>query len=160
MAKGINRDIAFAGHCVAAWRHGFVAASPGGGAGPLAMHLGAWEEAVVETWMHNSDNVMLASLIRLLENTLKDIREHDAAILLPVEALQPTTTVTETTFVGRRAVAPGHRHQLLYTTLGLANKFDPADAAGELLEAFAVLWACVEDLERGRRVDWRWICDG
>ena len=156
MAKDINRDIAFAGHCVAAvlvaaWRHGFVAASPGGGAGPLAVHLGAWEEAVVETWMHNVDNVMLASLIHLLENSLEDIREHDAAILLPVEALQPTTTVTETTSMGRRAVAPGHRHQLLYTTLGLANKFDPADAAGELLEAFAVLWARIEDLERGTR---------
>ena len=148
MSKDINRDIAFAGYCVAAvliaaWRHGFVAASPGGGNGPLAMYLGV-TETVVETWIHRVDNVMLASLIHLLESTLEDLREHDAAVLLPVGTLQPTTTVTEITFMG-------HRHQLLYTTLGLANKFSPAGVAEELQEAFVALWARVKNLERETR---------
>jgi Family of unknown function (DUF6535) len=159
MAKDINRDIAFAGHCVAAvlvaaWQHDFMGSStgppPGGGVGPLAMHLGV-PEAVVETWIHHADNVMFASLIHLLENTLEDLREHDAAVLLPMGTLHPTTTTTERTSMGRRAVAPGHRHQLLYSTLGLANKFNPAGAAKELQDAFEALWARVENMERETR---------
>jgi hypothetical protein len=94
---------------------------------------------------------MFASLIHLLENTLEDLREHDAAVLLPMGTLHPTTTTTERTSMGRRAVAPGHRHQLLYSTLGLANKFNPAGAAKELQDAFEALWARVENMERDTR---------
>jgi hypothetical protein len=163
MAKDTHRDIAFAGHCVAtvlvaAWRHGFTAVPPGPppgggnsvvvGVGALAMHLDV-PEALVETWMNRADSVMLASLIHLLENTLEDIREYDAADLLPV-GMHVVTTTTETTFV-ERIVAAGYRHQLLYTTLGLVNKFRPADAARELLDAFAGLWGRVERLERETR---------
>jgi Family of unknown function (DUF6535) len=164
MAKDTHRDIAFAGHCVAAvlvaaWRLGFTAAPPGPpsgggngvgvGVGALAMHLDV-PEAVAETWMNRADSVMLASLIHLLKNTLEDIREHDAAYLLPVEMhVGTTTTITaKTTSSGRAA---GYRHQLLYTTLGLVNKFSPADAAGELLDAFVGLWGRVERLERETR---------
>lgn len=158
MAQDIHRDIAFAGHCVAAvlvaaWRLGFTAAPPGPpsgcrngvsvGVGALAMHLDV-PEAVVETWMNRADSVMLANLIHLLKNTLEDIREHDAAYLLPVGTHVGTTT----TFTAK---TPGHRHQLLYTTLGLVNKFSPADAAGELLHAFVELWGRVERLERETR---------
>lgn len=159
MAKDIHRDIAFAGHCVAAvlvaaWRHGFTAALPGSppgggnGVGALATHFDV-PEAVVETWMNRADSVMLACLIHLLENTLEDIREHDAADLLPVGThVVTTTTITaETTSVGPM-VAAGHRHQLLYTTLGLVNKFNPAGAAKELLDTFTGLWGRVERLER------------
>jgi hypothetical protein len=159
MAKDIDRDIAFAGHCVAAvlvaaWRHGFTAAPagplPGGGnsvvvgVAALAVHLDV-PEAVVETWMNRADSVMLASVIHLLENTLEDIREHDAAYLLPIGM-----RFVKTTSVGP-AVAAGHRHQLLYTTLGLVNKFSPADAARELLDAFVGLSGRVERLERETR---------
>jgi hypothetical protein len=156
MAKDINRDIAFAGHCIAAvlvsaWRHGFVAASPGpppgGGVGALAMHLGV-PEAVVERWMHRADSVMLASLIHLLEYTLEDLREHDATVLLPVGT--PQLTSAERTSM-ERATATRHRHQLLYTTLGLANKFRPAGAAKELQDAFMDLWVRVENFERATR---------
>ena len=163
MAKDIHRDIAFAGHCVAAvlvaaWRHGFTAAPPSppggggnGGVGALAMHLDV-PEAVVETWMNRVDSVMLASLIHLLENTLEDIREHDAAYLLPVEMhVVATTTIPAKTASMGRDIAAGHRHQLLYTTLGLVNKFNPADAATELLDAFVGLWGRVERLERETR---------
>ena len=148
--------IAFAGHCVAAvlaavWRYGFVATSPGGGVGPLAMHLGVPGEAIVETWMYRVDNMMLVSLIHMLENTIEDLREQVAAVLLLVGTLQSTTNATETASMGRRAVAPGNQHQLLYTTLGLANKFSPVGAAGEMLEALVALRACVKDLERGTR---------
>jgi hypothetical protein len=163
MAKDIHRDIALTGHCVAAvlvaaWRHGFTATLPGPppgdgsdvdvGVGAIAMHLDV-PEAVVETWMNRADSVMLASLIHLLENTLDDIHEHDAADLLPV-GMHVVTTATKTAFAGR-AVAAGHRHQLLYTTLGLVNKFSPADAATELLDAFTGLWGRVVRLERETR---------
>jgi hypothetical protein len=166
MAKDIHRDIAFAGHCVAAvlvaaWRHGFTAAPSGPPAGggndvvvgvdALAMHLDV-PEAVVETWMNRVDSLMLASLIHLLNNTLEDIREHDAAYLLPVgtHVVTTTTTAAKTTSLGRE-VAARHRYQLLYTTLGLVNKFTPADAARELLDAFVGLWGRVERLERETR---------
>jgi hypothetical protein len=168
MSKDTHRDIAFAGHCVAAvlvaaWRHGFTEAPPGPppaggngvgvgvGVGALAMHLGVLE-TVVETWMNRADSVMLAILIHLLENTLEDIREDDAADFLPVgmHAITITTIPAETTSVGF-VVAGGHRHQLLYTTLGLVNKFSPAGAASELLYAFAGLWGRVERLERETR---------
>jgi hypothetical protein len=166
MANDTHRDIAFAGHCVAAvlvaaWRLGFTEAlpgsSPGGGSGvvycvgALAMHLDV-PEAVVETWRNCADSVMLATLIHLLENTLEDIREHDATYLLPVgmHVVTPTAITAKTTSVGR-AIAAGHRHQLLYTTLGLVNKFNPADAAKELLDAFVGLWGHVERLERETR---------
>ena len=166
MARDTHRDIAFTGHCVAAVlvaarRHDFTAAlrepPPAGGnsvgVGALAMHLGVLE-TVVETWMDRADNVMLAILIHLLENTLEDIREQDAADLLPVGThVVPADIIaseTKTTSVGHMA-APGHRHQLLYTTLGLVNKLNPAGAARELLDAFAVLWARVERLEREAR---------
>jgi Family of unknown function (DUF6535) len=163
MAKDINRDIALPGHCVAAvlvaaWRHGFTATPPGpppgggngagAGVGALAIHLSI-PEAVVETWMNRAESVLLANLIHLLENTLEDIREHDAAALLPV-GMHVVSTTTETTSV-ERVVAAGHRHQLLYTTLGLVNKFHPADAARELLDTFAGLWGRVERLERETR---------
>ena len=155
MAKDIHRDIAFAGHCVAAvliaaWRQGFTEAPAGpphgggnsavAGVGALATHLDV-PEALVETWMNRADSVMLASLIHLLENTLEDIREHDAAYLLPIG-----THFVKTASVGR-AIAAGHRHQLLYTTLGLVNKFNPVDAASELLDAFVGLSGRVERLE-------------
>ena len=169
MTRDIHRDIAFGGHCVvavlvAAWRHGLTETppglSPGGGGrggnfGALAMHLDQ-PEAVVETWMNRADSVMLANLIHLVENTLEDIREHDAANLLPVgmHAITITTTLAETktksVSVGHE-VAPGHRHQLLYTTLGMVNKLYPAGAAIELLDAFAELWDRVERLEREAR---------
>ena len=98
-------------------RLGFTAAPPGPppgggngvvyGVGALAMHLDV-PEAVVETWMNRTDSVMLASLIHLLENTLEDIREHDAAYLLPVGMHVVTTTAitAKTTSVGR-AIAAG-----------------------------------------------------
>jgi hypothetical protein len=115
------------------------------------MHLGVLE-TVVETWMNRADSVMLAILIHLLENTLEDIREDDAADFLPVgmHAITITTIPAETTSAGF-VVAGGHRHQLLYTTLGLVNKFSPAGAASELLYAFAGLWGRVERLERETR---------
>ena len=164
MAKDTHRDIAFTGHCVtavlAAWKHGFTTAPPGPppavgngvgvGVGALAMHLGV-PETVVEAWMNRADSVMLAILIHLLENTLEDIREQDAADLLPVgmHVVTTATITAEATSVGhvRRSVAAGHRHQLLYTTLGLVNKLNPAGAAGELLDAFAGLWGRVGRLE-------------
>ena len=170
MAKDTHRDIAFAGHCVAAvliaaWRHGFTEAPPapppagengvgvGVGAGALAMHLGV-PETVVETWMNRGDSVMLAILIHLLENTLEDIREDDAADLLPVGmhaiTLANSTIPVKKTRMGF-IIAAGHRHQLLYTTLGMVNKFSPAGAASELLYAFAGLWGRVERLERETR---------
>jgi hypothetical protein len=159
MAKDINRDIAFTGHCVAAvlvtvWWRGFVAASPkpppGGDVGALATHLGVLE-GVVERWMHHADSVMLASLIHLLEHTLEDLREHDAAVLLPVGTPQPSTSTSTERAPIEGAVAIRHRHQLLYTTLGLANKFRPAGAAGELQDAFVDLWVNVERFERATR---------
>ena len=98
------------------------------------MHLDV-PEAVVETWMNRADSVMLASLIHLLENTLEDIREHDAAYLMPVgmEVVTITAITAKTLTSVERAIAAEHRHQLLYTTLGLVNKSHPADAARELL---------------------------
>jgi len=138
VAKGINKDMAFSGHCVAAVlvaRHG-LAASPGPPAAELAQHL-SMPMDVVERWAHRSDNVMLASLIHLLENTLEDLTARDAADLLPVG----TTTY---------GAAP-QNHQLLYVALGLANKLDPAGAAQELLDAFLALFARVEGLERRAR---------
>ena len=166
MSKDTHRDIAFSGHCVAAvlvaaWRHGFMAAPhgppPGGGnsvvvgVGALAMHLDV-PEAVVETWLNRADSVMLAILIHIIENTLEDLRDNDAADLLPMGTHVVTTAAMTagTTSVGQ-AVAAGHRHQLLYTTLGLANKFNPADAARELIDAFAGLWGRVEIFERETR---------
>jgi hypothetical protein len=51
--------------------------------------------------MHCMDNMMLASLIHLLENALEDLRKHGAAGLLSVGTAQPiTTTATGTTFMG------------------------------------------------------------
>ena len=101
--------------------------------------------------MNRADSVMLAILIHLLENTLEDVREQDAADLLPVgmHVVTTTTITAEATSVGhvRRSVAAGHRHQLLYTTLGLVNKLNPAGAASELLDAFAGLWGRVGRLE-------------
>jgi Family of unknown function (DUF6535) len=141
MAKDTNRDIALAGHCVAAvlvatWRHEFaVARGPGDDVGSLARHLGM-PEGVVQAWTQQADSVMLANLIHLLENTVDDLREHDALDLLPI---------------GTRAVTPSLRHELLYATLGLVNKFSAAGAARSLQEAFTTLWARVEDLERGMR---------
>ena len=140
VAKDINKEMAFSGHCVAAVlvaisRHGF-AASPGPPAAALAQHLGV-PEGVVERWAHRSDSVMLASLIHLLENTVEDLSARDAADLLPVG----TNTYT----------AAPQNHQLLYAALGLANKLDPAGAARELLDAFLALFARVEGLERRAR---------
>jgi hypothetical protein len=166
MSKDTHRDIAFAGHCVAAvlvaaWRHGYMATPPGPlpgggnsivvGAGALAMHLDV-PEAVVETWMNRADCVMLAIFIHLIENTLEDLRENDAADLLPVgmHVVTAAAITAGTTSLGS-AVAAGHRHQLLYTTLGLVNKFSPADAARELIDAFAGLWGRVERFERETR---------
>ena len=164
MARDTHRDIALTGHCVAAvlvaaWRHDFTVAPPGPpsggggdvgvGVGTLAMHLDV-PEALVESWMSRAESIMLASLIHLLENTLDDIREHDAADLLPLGMHVVTSAIAKTTSAGP-AVAAGHRHQLLYTTLGLVNKFSPADAATELLDAFAGLWGRVERLERETR---------
>ena len=159
-AKDNHRDIAFAGHCVAAVlvarRHGIKAEPlPGGGSddvgsvGALARHLDK-PEAVVEMWMNCADGLMLANIIHLLENTLEDIREDDAADLLPVGMHVVTTTTAEATSVGR-VVAAGHRHQLLYTTLGLVNKFSPADVTKDLLDAFAGLWSRVERYELDAR---------
>jgi hypothetical protein len=98
------------------------------------MHLGVPGGAIVEKWMYRVDNMMLASLIHMLENMIEDLREQVAAV-----TLQSTTNATETASMGRRAVAPGNQRQLLYTTLGLANKFSPVGAAGEMLEAFVAL---------------------
>jgi hypothetical protein len=117
------------------------------------MHLGV-PEAVVERWMHRADSVRLASLIHLLEYTLEDLREHDATVLLPVGTPQLSTTATantERTYSTERALATRHRHQLLYTTLGVANKFRPAGAARELQDAFVDLWVRVEGFERATR---------
>jgi hypothetical protein len=155
MAKDINKDIAFTGQCVAAvlvtaWRHGFVAASPGpppGGVGSLAAHLGV-PEAVLVKWLPSRDSVILASLIHLLEYTLEDLREHDVAVPLPVG--MPTTTSTEKIPM-ERAIATRYRHRLLYATLGLANKFSVAGAARELQDAFVDLWVRVEMFEREAR---------
>ena len=165
MAKDTHRDIAFAGHCVAAVlavRHSFMAVPPeppragrnGIAVGALAVHLHV-PETVVETWMDRADSVMFAILIHLLENTLEDIREQDAADLLPVgmHVVAATPIIAQTTSEGhvRREVVAGHRYQLLYTTLGLVNKFSPAGAARELLDSFAGLWNRVEKLERESR---------
>jgi Family of unknown function (DUF6535) len=143
MAKDTNRDLAFSGQCVTAmliaiWRHDLAASPgpPGGSTGALAHHLSV-PEAVVQTWIHRSGSVMLASLIPLVESTLEDLRARDAADLLPVG--EDTIKI------------PPRNHQLLYATLGIANKFDPAGAAGELLNAFVALFARVEGLERRAR---------
>ena len=143
MAKDTNRDLAFSGQCVAAmliaiWRNDLAASPgpPGGSTGALAHHLSV-PEAVVQTWMNRSGSVMLASLIHLVESALEDLRARDAADLLPVGV--DTIKV------------PPRNHQLLYATLGIANKFDPAGAAGELLDAFVALFARVEGLERRAR---------
>jgi hypothetical protein len=105
----------------------------------------------VERWMHHADSVILASLIHLLEHTLEDLREHDAAVLLPVGIPQPTTTTSTERTPMESAEATRHRHQLLYTTLGLANKFKPTSAARELQDAFIDLWVHVEGFERATR---------
>ena len=98
------------GHCflsplVEVWRHGFVAASsgpsPGGWCWSDTNAFGPPVEAIAETCMHCMDNMMLASLIHLLENALEDLRKHGAAGLLSVGTAQPiTTTATGTTFMG------------------------------------------------------------
>ena len=139
MAKDINGDIAFSGHCVAAvliaiWRHGLAATPgpPGGSSDALAQHLSV-PEGVVQGWMHHPDSVMLASLIHLLENTLEDLRERDSADLLPVGV--HTDRV------------PSRNHQLLHVALGIVNKLDPSRVARELLEAFMALFSRVERLE-------------
>jgi len=143
MAKDTNRDIAFSGHCVSAvlvavWRHGLAATPgpPGGGPGPLAQHFDV-PEAVVERWMHRGESVMLASLIHLLVNTLEGARERQAVDLAPIgtASFQHTTP----------------KFQLLYTTLGMVNKFNPAGAEQELQTAFVALWARVDDLDRATR---------
>jgi hypothetical protein len=141
-----NRDLAFSGHCVAAvlvavWRHGFAATPgpPGGGTGALAEHLDV-PEGVVQAWMRRADSVLLASLIHLLQHTLEDLRERDAADLLPVGMHVPPE-------MERVAL----QYHLLYTTLGFANKFSPAGAARELQDAFATLCTRMEHLERRAR---------
>ncbi|KAI0245969.1 hypothetical protein BJV78DRAFT_1258700 [Lactifluus subvellereus] len=141
MAQDTNRDIALAGHCVAAvlvaaWQHDFaVGPGPGDDVGSLARHFGV-PESVIQAWAQQADSVMLANLIHLLENTLEDLRERDALDLLPI---------------GMDFTSPSPRHKLLYTTLGVVNKFSAAGAARELQEAFMGLWTRVEDLERGMR---------
>ncbi len=80
--------------------------------------------------------MMLANFIRLIEDTLDDLREHDVVDLVPVGMRIPST-------------AP--RHQLLYVTLGLVNKFSAAGSAGELQATFSTLWTRVEDLEQAAR---------
>lgn len=139
MAKDINGDIAFSGHCVAAvliatWRHGLAATPgpPGGSSDSLAQHLGV-PVGVVQTWMPNSDSVMLASLIHLLVNTLDDLHARDSAELLPVGA--------------HTDHAPSRNHQLLHVALGIVNKFDPSRVAPELIQAFMALFLRVERLE-------------
>ncbi|KAH9957134.1 hypothetical protein BC827DRAFT_1157447 [Russula dissimulans] len=143
MAKDTNKDIAFSGHCVsavlvAARRHGLAATPgpPGGGPGPLAQHFDV-PEAVMQKWMHRGDSVMLASLIHLLINTLEDARGPEAGDLVPIG----------TTNFGR----PAPKFQLLYTTLGIVNKFNPAGAERELQTAFVAFWARVDNLERATR---------
>ncbi|KAH8991296.1 hypothetical protein EDB92DRAFT_690566 [Lactarius akahatsu] len=142
MANDSNRDIALAAHCVAsvlvvAWRHGYTATPgpPGGSVGALARHLGV-PEGVAQAWLQNGDNVMLANFIGLIENTLDDLCERDAGDLVPV---------------GTHVLNATPRHQLLYVTLGLVNKFSAAAAAPELQAAFSTLWTRVEDLERATR---------
>ena len=141
MAQDANRDIALAGHCVAAVlvaarRHDFpVVVGPGDDIGSLARHLGM-PESVIQAWKQQGDSVMFANFIHLVENTLDDLREHDALDLLPI---------------GMHVVNPSLRHQLLYTTLGVVNKFSTAGVARELQDAFTALWTRVEDLERGMR---------
>jgi len=139
MAKDINGDIAFSGHCVAAvliatWRHGLVATlgPPGGSSDSLAQHLSV-PEGVVQTWIHYPDSAMLASFIHLLVNTLEDVRARDSADLLPVGVHTDR--------------APSRNHQLLHVALGIVNKFDPSRVARELLEAFVALFLRVERLE-------------
>jgi hypothetical protein len=78
---GQGHHIAFAGHCITA--------------------------VLVATWWHNF--VLLTSLIHLVENVLEDLHEHDTTVLLPAGTLEPTTT-TKRTFMGWRAVVPGHQH--------------------------------------------------
>ena len=58
--------------------------------------------------MHCVDNMMLANLVYLSENTFEDPRNHGAAGPLSVRMAQPiTTTATGTTFMGRaRCSAP------------------------------------------------------
>ncbi|KAF8266281.1 hypothetical protein EI94DRAFT_217343 [Lactarius quietus] len=114
MTNDSNRDIALAAHCVAsvlvvAWRHGYAASPgpPGGSVGTLAQHLGV-PEGVVRAWMQSGDSVMLANFIQLIEDTLDDLRERDAASLVPVGVSVPNTPP---------------RYQMLFVTLGLVNKF-------------------------------------
>jgi len=81
--------------------------------------------------------VMLASLNHLLINTIEDARERDPVDLAPIGT---------TTFKYRTP-----KFQLLYTTLGMVNKFNPAGAERELQTAFVALWARVHDLDRATR---------
>jgi Family of unknown function (DUF6535) len=140
MAKDTNKDLAFSGQCIAAmliamWQHSHAVSlgPPGASTGALVQHLDV-PEGVVQTWMRRSGSVMLASLVHLVENTLEDMRARDAADLLPVGV----HSIDE----------PSRNHQLLYVALGIANKFNPAGAARELLDAFVALFARVEGLER------------
>ena len=142
MTKDSNRDIAFAAHCVAsvlvvAWRYGYASTPglPGGSVATLAQHLGVPED-VAEEWLRSVDSVMLANFIRLIEDTLDDLRERDAVELVPVGMHVPNASP---------------RHQLLYVALGLVNKFNAARAAAELQAAFSTLWTRVEGLERAAR---------
>lgn len=142
MSNDSNRDIALAAHCVSsvlvvAWRHGY-SASPGppwGSVAALAQHLGV-PESVALAWLRSGDSVMLANFIRLIENTLDDLRERDAEDLVPV---------------GVHILTASPRHQLLHVTLGLVNKFSAAWAASELQATFSTLWTRVDDLERAAR---------
>ncbi|KAI0294089.1 hypothetical protein B0F90DRAFT_1758947 [Multifurca ochricompacta] len=142
MVRDTNRDIALAAHCVsavlvAAWRHGYAAVPgpPWGSVSSLAQHLDV-PEGVVQRWIQRGDNMMLASFIHLLESTLDDLQER-----LPLD-LPPALM---------RAASISPRYQLVYTTLGLVNKFSAAGAPRELQDAFAALWARVDDGEREAR---------
>ncbi|KAF8266282.1 hypothetical protein EI94DRAFT_217344 [Lactarius quietus] len=114
MTNDSNRDIALAAHCVAsvlvvAWCYGYAASPgpPGGSVGALARHLGVSED-VANAWLRGGDNVMLANFIRLIEDTLDDLLESDAASLVPVGVSVPNTPP---------------RYQMIFVTLGLVNKF-------------------------------------
>ena len=142
MVNNPNRDIALAGQCIAsvlvvAWRHGYSASPelPGGSVGALAQHLGV-PEGVARSWLGSGDSVMLANVIRLLEDTLDDLRERDAVDLVPA---------------GENVPSASPRHQLLYVTLGFVNKFRATWAAGDLQARFSALWTRVEGLERAAR---------
>lgn len=142
MMNDSNRDIALSAHCVAsvlvaAWHHGYAASPvlPGGSVGALAQYLGVPED-VAYTWLRTGDSVMLANFIQLIKDVLDDQREQDATDLVPVGAHVPRASP---------------RHQLLYVTLGLVNKFSAANAADELQDAISTLWTRVEGLEQAAR---------